>query len=135
MRARIIYLRELVFLSYSLSTKVLFDGDRVVCAALDSAVVGDDDTGDTLDNANTGDDTTSGDLGLGIELIASHWRQLHERCAGIYERSDSVPGQHLLSSEVFGACLFRAPQLDLGGEVLHLCHDFGHLLLVLLVLV
>lgn len=128
-------LRKLVLLSDGLGAEVLLNSNGVVGTALDGAVVGDNDASDALDDTDTGDDAAGGDLSLGVQLVTSHGRQLHECRAGVDERGDSVAGQHLLAGEVLGACLFRAAQLDLGGEVLHLRHDLGHLLLVLLVLV
>lgn len=128
------HLRQLVLLRNSLGTEMLFDGNGIVSAALDCAVVCNNNAGDALDDADAGDDAAGGNLGLGVQLVAGHGGQFQKRRPGVNQRRDAVPRQHLLASNVLLAGLFRTSALDLARELGHSSRDFRHVLLIFLVL-
>lgn len=111
---------------------MLLDGDGIVRAALDGAVVGDNHAGDALDDAHAGDDAARRHLGLRVQLVAGHGRQLEKGGARVDEGGDAVARQHLLAREMLVAGLLRAALLDGGGQALQARGDVGHLGLIVL---
>jgi hypothetical protein len=61
-----------------LCAQVLLHGHRVVRAALDGRVVGDDDAGRRLDRADAGDDPGARGVVL-VEAVGGQWAELEER--------------------------------------------------------
>ncbi|KAH6605589.1 hypothetical protein Trco_004742 [Trichoderma cornu-damae] len=122
---------NLVLLRHGLRAEVLLDGDGVVGAALDGAVVGHDDAADALDDAHARYDAARGHVGLGVQLVARHRRQLQERGARVDERGHAVARQHLAARNVLLAGLGRAALLDGEGEPVQTGRGVGHLTLVL----
>lgn len=103
---------KVVLLGDGLSAEMLLDGDGVVCAALDGAVVCDDDAGDAFDNSNTSDDTSSWDVGFRVQLMTSKRAELEESGAGIDECCNAITGKHLIPGDVLLSGLVGAALLD-----------------------
>ena len=119
--------RQPVLLGHLLRAKVLLHGERVVRAALDRRVVGDDDAVPPLDHADPGDD--SGGRGVTVvELPGGERVQLEERRAGVDEAVDPlacgelaprpVPLERLLAA---AAGHERGALAQLGDEPFHAC--------------
>ncbi len=93
--------REPVLEGDLLGAQVLLHGHRVVGAALDRGVVGDDDAGRALDPADPGDDP--GARGLVVVHPAGGQRaQLEERRAGVEEPVDPLADGQLAPLTVAG---------------------------------
>lgn len=117
---------QLVLLGDGLGAQVLLDGDGVVRAALDGAVVGDDDARDALDDAHARDDAARGHVGLRVQLEAGERAQLEEGRARVDEGGDAVPRQHLVALDVLLARLLGPAALDAGRQVVHAGHERVH---------
>ena len=82
-----------------LRAQVLLDRHRVVGAALDGRVVGDDHELAPGDDADAGDDPRAGRVAV-VELLGGQRRQLEERRAGVAEPLDAVARQQLAARDV-----------------------------------
>ena len=72
-----------------LGPQVLLDAERVVGAALDRRVVGDDHAAPALDHADSADHAGAGRVAV-VELLGGERRELEERGAGIAEQLDPL---------------------------------------------
>ena len=103
--------RQPVGPGHLLRAQVLLDRDRVVGAALDGGVVGDDHALAARDPADAGDDAGRGD---GVAAVVVHpgrgqRAQLEERAAGVEQPVDPVAGQQLAAVEVLARAPTREP--------------------------
>ena len=78
---------------------MLFDGDRIVGAALDRGVVDDDHALPPLDAADAGDNATGGHF-VFVEAVARQLAQLQEGRAGIEQQAQAFARQELAAREV-----------------------------------
>ena len=95
-----------------LCAQVLLDGHRVVGAALDGGVVGDDHHLAALDTADAGDDAGGGHRVVltrsAVHAIGSERAQLEERAARVEQAVDPIPHQELATTGVLGSGTLRA---------------------------
>ena len=84
-----------------LRAQVLLDGHRVVGAALDRRVVGDDDAGRALDPADAGDDPGARRLVV-VQAVRGERAQLEERRARVEEAVDPLADRQLAALAVAG---------------------------------
>ena len=91
--------RQVVVQRDFLRAQVLLDRHRVVGAALDGRVVGDDHALAPADPAHAGDDARGGRVPV-VEAVRRERRQLKERRAGVEQRVHPVPGQQLAARHV-----------------------------------
>ena len=114
-----------------LRAEVLLHGDRVVGAALDRRVVGDDHGLPAADPADAGDDAGARhSLLCVVHPGRGQWAQLEERAAGVEQPVHPVTDQQLAPRGVLLACRLRPaqaydgqPLAQVGDEVPHLlCH-------------
>ncbi len=82
-----------------LGAQMLLHGDRVVGAALDRGVVGDDDAFAPRDAADAGDDPRRRHVAA-IHAVGRELRQLQERRAGIEQGADAIARQQLAAREM-----------------------------------
>ena len=112
---------------------MLLHGERVIGAALDGRVVGDDDALAPADAADAGHEPRAGDVAA-VHAVRGELRELEERAAGVEQHPDALPRRELsrglvLVQRGLGAAAGRPA--DLAPEVL----DQGaHGALVVLVL-
>ncbi|KAI6775662.1 hypothetical protein HG530_002420 [Fusarium avenaceum] len=132
---KVVLIGEDIGLMGEVGTTAVDEIDTSVCAALDGAVIGNNNACHALDSAHTSDDTTCGHFGLWIELMASHGRKLKECGSGVDQCRYAISGEHLLACNMLLSGLLRSSLLDLTGELLHAAHDLAHLPLILLELV
>ena len=86
--------RQVVVQRDFLRAQVLLDRHRVVGAALDGRVVGDDHALAAADPAHPGDDARGGRVTV-VEPVRRERRKLKERRAGIEQRAHAVAGEQL----------------------------------------
>ena len=91
--------RQVVVQRDLLGAQVLLDGDRVVGAALDGGVVGDDHALAAGDAADAGDDAGGGRLVV-VQAVGGQRRQLQEARAGVEQAVDAVARQQLAARDV-----------------------------------
>ncbi|MGY4479060.1 hypothetical protein ACVILL_006474 [Bradyrhizobium sp. USDA 3364] len=91
--------RQIVLPRDVLGAQMLLHRHRVVGAALDGGVVGDDDAFAARDAADAGDDARRMHVAA-IEAIGGERRQFQERGAGIDQEIDAVARQHLAARGV-----------------------------------
>ena len=84
-----------------LGPEVLLDRHRVVGAALDGRVVGDDDDARALDRADAGDDAGARGLVV-VQAVRGERAQLEERRAGIEQAVDPLADGQLAALAVAG---------------------------------
>src|SRR5207253_2389643 len=72
-----------------LGAQVLLDCDRIVGAALDGGVVGDDDAFAARDAADAGQHPGAGDLPA-VHAMRGELRELQERAAGVEQHADTL---------------------------------------------
>lgn len=90
--------REIIFLSYLLSTEVLFNGDWVVRATLEREVVGHDHALPAANNADSSDNVSTWDAFICAErVVAGELADLEERRARVQHSVYSLAGQKLIS--------------------------------------
>ena len=82
-----------------LRAQVLLDRHRVVRAALDRRVVGDDHALAAGDPADAGDDARAGALVV-VHAVGGQRRELEERAAGVEQPVDAVARQQLAAADV-----------------------------------
>ena len=82
-----------------LRAQVLLHRHRVVGAALDGGVVGDDDALPAGDPADAGDDPGGRRLAV-VEAVRGQRRELEERAARVEQRVDPLAGQQLAAVDV-----------------------------------
>jgi hypothetical protein len=100
---------------------VLLHRHRVVGAALDGRVVGDDDALATGDAADAGDDAGAGSL-VAVHAGGGQRRQLEERAARVEQGVDAVAREQLAPRHVALARRRRAAQrggLEPAPELVH----------------
>ena len=85
---------EPVFEGDFLGAEMLLDRHRVIRAALDGRVVGDDDAGRPLDPPNAGDDPGTRGI-LVVQPVGGQWAELQERRAGIEQALDALTNRQL----------------------------------------
>ena len=78
---------------------MLLDGSRVIGAALDGRVVGDDDAFLAGYPADAGHDAGAGDLVI-VHAIGGKLRQFKERGAGIQQAANAVAYQQLATPQM-----------------------------------
>jgi len=86
--------REAVFTSDLLGANVLFDRQRIVSAALDGCVIGDDRTSPSGHDADPCHDA-SGRNRVVIDTVTTQLAKFKKRCAGIEQRCDPLTGWKL----------------------------------------
>ncbi len=89
----------MVLLGDLLQSQMLFHGDRVVGAALDRRIVGDNRHFLAFDRADAGHDPRRGRLVV-IHAVRGQRRKLEERRVGIHQPLDSLSRQQLSSRSV-----------------------------------
>ncbi len=92
-----------------LRAQVLFDGHRIVGAALDRGVVADDHALGAGHAADAGDDARAGRVAV-VHAVRRHRRQFQERGARIDQVLHTVARQELAARGVLGAGGFAAAQ-------------------------
>ena len=92
-----------------LGPEVLLDRHRVVGAALDGGVVGDDQHLAAVDQADPGDDPGAGRIVV-VHAVGGQRRDLQERAAVIEQLVDAFPRQELAAGHVAFPGLFRPAQ-------------------------
>ena len=97
---------------HGLRAQVLLHRHRVVGAALDGGVVGDDDALPAADPADPGDDARGGRLVV-VHAVRGKGRDLQERRAGVQQVVDALARQQLAAGGVLGAR--RLAAADRGG--------------------
>ncbi len=100
--------REPVVLGDLLGTQVLLHRHRVVRAALDGGVVGDDDAFAAVHPADAGDDARSR-ARIVVHAVRGQRGELEERGARVEERFDAVAGRQLAAVDVLLPRLLRSP--------------------------
>ena len=90
---------QVVFQRNLLGAKVFLDGYRVVGAALDGGVVGQDYHLFALDHAHPGYDPGRRFLAV-VHLPRGQGAKLEERRVVVYQAVDPLPGQHLAAAAV-----------------------------------
>ena len=110
----------------SLGAQVLLDRHRVVAAALDGGVVGEDHALDSRHPADTGNQTRSGDV-LFVYPMGRQRADFEEGRARIQQRIDPLPWQQFAPRQVACLSLLAAAPPDmlqqlaqLGGQLLHM---------------
>ena len=115
-----------------LGSKVLLDRHRVVGAAFDGRVVGDDDAGRALDPADAGDDARAGRVVV-VQAGRGEGAQFQERAAGVREAVDALPDGQLaaLAMALDGAVVAAgAATRDLGLASAQIGDEGRHRLVV-----
>ena len=97
-----------------LRAQVLLDRDRVVGAALDRRVVGDDHALAAADPADAGDDAGRRDARRAYMLVRRQRAELEERAARVEQPVDPVADQQLAAGGVLLAGLVAAAAADDG---------------------
>ena len=108
-----------------LGAQMLLHRDRVVGAALDGGVVGDDDAFAAADAADAGDHAGGGHVAV-VHPVRRERRQLEERRAGVEQEVDALARQQLAARDVAraassvppcmaAACADRRPRLHRRG--------------------
>ena len=77
-----------------LRAQMLLHGHRIIGAALDGGVIGDDDAFAARDAPDAGDDAGGMDVAA-IEAVGGERRQFEKRGAGIDQQVDALARQHL----------------------------------------
>ena len=120
--------RQIVLPRDVLRAQMLFHRHRIIGAALDGRVIGDDDAFAPRDAPDPGDDARRMHVAA-IEAVGRQRRQFQERGAGIDQQVDALARQHLAARGVALARGFAAAAGDLielfaqlGDEA---AHDFG----------
>src|SRR5487761_309136 len=120
-----VHARQPVLARDLLRAQMLLDGDRIVSAALDGGIVGDDDALAAADSADAADDARASDAAA-VHAVGGELRQLEERAAGIQEYLDALAGGELARGTMTAHRLPRATlgraahfSLELGGEPAH----------------
>ena len=101
----------MVLLGDLLRPQVLLDRQRVVRAALDRRVVGDDHARAALHDANARDDPGRRDDAV-VEVPGGQRAELEEGAIGIDEAVDALTGQQFAATEVLGTRGLRASAGD-----------------------
>lgn len=114
---------------------MLLHRDGVIRAALDGAVIRDNDARNALDNAYAGNDAPRRHVCFGVELVSGQRRQLQERRSGVYECRDPVAREHLFPGDVLVPGLGGAALLRPSRQLLQPRHGFPHESFILLELV
>ncbi|MEI2811068.1 MAG: hypothetical protein V9F00_12985 [Nocardioides sp.] len=110
-----------------LGAQVLLDRHRVVGAALDGGVVGQNQAGPAFDNADPGDETGGRDGVLpAVEAVGGKGRDLQERRPGIEQQVDPVAGEQLAAAGVLGPGRFGAAEPNCGQPGSQLVDEFAH---------
>ena len=91
--------RQMILLRDLLGAQMLLHRHRIIRAALDGRVVGDDHAFAARDTADAGDDARSRHL-IAVHAVSGHRRQLQHRRAGIDQRIDTVAGEELAAGEM-----------------------------------
>ena len=94
-----------------LGPQMLLHGERIIGAALDRGVVGQDDAFAALNAADAGDQPGGGRR-IAIDLIGGELAELEERRARIDQGGDALAGQHLAAPLVAFARRLAAAGLD-----------------------
>ena len=113
--------RQPVLCSDLLGAQVLLDRHRVVGAALDGRVVGDDHAFAAGDPADAGDHPRAGAFVV-VHAVGGQRRQLEERAARVEQPVDPVAGQQLAAADVaFAGALGPAQRRSgqLGAQLRH----------------
>ncbi len=97
-----------------LRPQVLFHRHRVVGAALDGGIIGDDHHLASLDAADAGDDAGAVDR-LAIHAVGGELRQFEEGRSGIEQTHHPVARQKLAAGDVALARLLVAAESSLGA--------------------
>ena len=105
-----------------LGAQMLLDRDRVVGAAFDRGVVGDDHAFAARHPADAGDDAGAGRLVV-VHAVGGQRRELQERAAGVEQAVDAVPRQQLAAAHVALAGFLRAAERGGGQLVAQLCDE------------
>ncbi|MHC2284708.1 hypothetical protein ACVIJW_000578 [Bradyrhizobium barranii subsp. barranii] len=90
---------KIVLPRHVLRAQMLLHRHRIVSAALDGGVVGDDHAFAARDTPDAGDDARRMHV-TAIEAVRRQRRQLHERGAGIDQQVDALARQHLAARGV-----------------------------------
>ncbi len=107
-----------------LRAQVLLHRHRVVGAALDRRVVGNDDALATRHTTDTGDDAGARALVV-VQAVGRQWGQLEERAALVEQRVDAISRQQLPSAHVALARALVATQRCLRQFLLQFVHQNG----------
>ena len=104
-----------------LGAQVLLDGHRVVRAALDRRVVGDDHAFAARDAADAGDHARAGAFVV-VHPVGGERRQFQERTAWVEQPVDAVARKQLAAADVAFACASAAAERrggQLGAQLAH----------------
>ena len=110
-----------------LGAQVLLHRHRVIGAAFDRRVVGDDHAFAALDAADAGDQAGAVD-GVVVEAVGGERRQLQEWRAGIDQVHDAVARQQLTARHMALAGALRPAQSGLGAALLQFLDKRAHAL-------
>ena len=118
--------RQPVVQRHLLRAQVLLHRHRVVGAAFDRRVVGDDHALAPLDAADAGDDAGAVDRVL-VHAVGGKRRELEERPAGINQRHHALAGQQLAAPNMTVARTRGAAGRGLGALLFELIDQRAHL--------
>ncbi len=116
---------QAILLGDSLSTEVLFNGERVVAAAFYRGVVCNDHAFDALDSTDTGNHAGGSDV-LAIHLVGGQWRDLEKGRARVEEGVDAVTHQQLAASDMALLGLLITAFADLAEQRAEAFHLLEH---------
>ena len=108
-----------------LGPQVLFHGQRIVAAAFDGGVVGDDHAFGAGDPAHAGNHTGGGYI-LAVDVIGGELADLQEGRAVVQQAVDALPGQQFAAGDVAFLVGGAAALLDGGDFVPQVGHGLGH---------
>ena len=97
-----------------LRAQVFLDRDRVVGAAFDGRIVGDDHAFLAGNPADTGNQAASGNPVVAVQFVARELADFEKRRTRVEQSVDALAHQHLAAAEVLGARLVIASLCDLG---------------------
>ena len=116
---------QIILPSDILRAQMLFHGHRIVGAALDGRIIGDNHALPSRDSPDTGDDARRVHVAA-IKAVRRQRRQLKKGRPRIDQQIDSVSGQHLAARQMFGARGLAATARDRAELLLQLGDERTH---------
>ncbi len=103
---------QVVLRSDRLRAQVFFYRNRVVSAAFDRRVIGDDHAFETVDPADAANQSTRGNLVFAVKFVTGELADFEKRRAGVDQPIDAIARQQLAAVEVFPARTLTAAVSD-----------------------